>query len=474
MWLLPTFGRPERCRAFLEACRATGVTTPGLVIINGPRDSYPADLPLPNENWTVVATGSNLGFLGALNWAFETHPELAWYGLLNDDFTPETPQWDTLLLERLPSRGVVTSNDGWQAERRMAGAWIVDGELLRAVGYWAPPGLWHCFCDDLWEDLGRTFHLWHKALDVMVRHHHVFQDVNQRDATYSVGYAHMDADRARYEKWCAEERDAVYARVATLRGAKQKQVSLEGRALAIGTPAYGGQFDERYVKSLVYTVPALIQHGVFFWTITVPDESMVQRARNSIIWSFINETKATHLLFADADMGWRPNDVLRLLAHDYDVVGGAGPRKSEKESFCFRPIQNGAVDAETGCFEAETVGTGFMMIARRCIEKMIEAHPDWGFKHTDGQRHFNLFNPGIRGDDYWSEDYAFCMAWREMGGKVWVDPTIELEHVGRRVWTGALANSGQVRVIHHGDAAPSPDSSSAATVEDEPMKAAAQ
>lgn len=446
MWLLPTFGRPDRCQAFLDACAATGVTTPGLVIINGPLDSYPT-LRLPNEDWKVVATGSNIGFLAALNFGFHADPALPWYGLLNDDFTPETPGWDKLLVDAKPAHGIVTSNDGWQGDRRMAGAWVVDGELLRAVGYWAPEGLWHCFCDDLWEGIGKTFSLWVKQLDVMVRHHHTFQDAKLQDETYRTAYGSMDADRQRYDKWCREERDEVYARVAKLIGARQRVVSLAGRTLAIGTAAYGGQFDERYVKSIIYTVPTLIEHGVFFWTITVPDESMVQRARNSIIWSFINETQATHLLFVDADMGWRPQDVLRLLSHDYDVVGGAGPRKSDNPSFCFRPLQNGAVDLETGCIEVETVGTGFMMISRRCVERIIAERPELGFKHTDGNRHHALFQPGIQGDDYWSEDYAFCMLWRGMGGKVWVDATVELDHVGRKVWIGSLARSGLVKVM---------------------------
>ena len=35
MWFLITHKRPDRCLETLKACIATGVTTPGIVVVNG-------------------------------------------------------------------------------------------------------------------------------------------------------------------------------------------------------------------------------------------------------------------------------------------------------------------------------------------------------------------------------------------------------------------------------------------------------
>jgi hypothetical protein len=35
-----------------------------------------------------------------------------------------------------------------------------------------------------------------------------------------------------------------------------------------------------------------------------------------------------------------------------------------------------------------------------------------------------------------SEDISFCEKWRELGGKLYLDPSINLAHVGTKRWTG--------------------------------------
>jgi len=41
---------------------------------------------------------------------------------------------------------------------------------------------------------------------------------------------------------------------------------------------------------------------------------------------------------------------------------------------------------------------------------------------------------------YGGEDWNFCRRWRELGGAVWLDPTIELQHHGATVFAGRLAD----------------------------------
>ena len=37
---------------------------------------------------------------------------------------------------------------------------------------------------------------------------------------------------------------------------------------------------------------------------------------------------------------------------------------------------------------------------------------------------------------YLSEDYTFCRRWQKIGGNIWLDPDIKLNHVGQYVFSG--------------------------------------
>ena len=57
------------------------------------------------------------------------------------------------------------------------------------------------------------------------------------------------------------------------------------------------------------------------------------------------------------------------------------------------------------------------------------------------QNQIERFGNHIFEDGYkWGEDYSFCIRWRKIGGQVWVDPEIEMGHVGYKIFQGNLGN----------------------------------
>jgi len=241
----------------------------------------------------------------------------------------------------------------------------------------------------------------------------------------------------------------------------------------IATPCYGGQLMEPYFRSTVKLMTFFNQHQIPLAFGTIANESLVTRARNVLLAYFLN-SDFTHLLFIDADIEFQVEDVLKLYAADKDVVVGAYPKKgvawqrikdsvnkeptkdmTDKEiaaqgsdyavNFKFVDKDTKTVAVENGLVKLHDAGTGFMMIKREAILKLLKAYPelkynnDVNINNQQINNHFYaLFDTMIDPVDkrYLSEDYTFCRRWQEIGGDIWLDPSISLNHYGHFCFQG--------------------------------------
>ena len=184
-------------------------------------------------------------------------------------------------------------------------------------------------------------------------------------------------------------------------------------------------------------------------------ESLVSRARNASVAHFLEDEENTHLLFIDSDIIFEPEDVYRLIQAEKDVIAGMYPKKyivwdrlkkdpnAERVDF---PIGGEIKVTEDDFIESSYLPTGFLMIKREAILKLIAEHPELKYKNDiDGymggeDNFYNLFNAGIRNGIYESEDWGFCSLWKESGGQVLIHPDINLKHVGWHEYSGNLVN----------------------------------
>jgi hypothetical protein len=81
------------------------------------------------------------------------------------------------------------------------------------------------------------------------------------------------------------------------------------------------------------------------------------------------------------------------------------------------------------------------------LERMRDHHPEskFSFRECPGGVAWDLFEAYWETDENglrhkYGEDYSFCKRWRDMGGRVWVDPTISMGHLGTKIWKGRLAD----------------------------------
>jgi hypothetical protein len=159
-------------------------------------------------------------------------------------------------------------------------------------------------------------------------------------------------------------------------------------------------------------------------------------------------------MFIDADIEFDPEDVIRMLHEDKDILCGAYPLKAIPATSV---VHVESLEMKDERFlEARNAGTGFMMIKREVIEKMMESYPE--LKHQPGRNILKASSPVYKTEDilkytyalfdtnieemengvlqYLSEDYLFCRRWQKLGGKVLLDPEIKLNHIGAHVFRG--------------------------------------
>tara|TARA_B110000858_G_C17578592_1_gene370206 strand:+ start:62 stop:445 length:384 start_codon:yes stop_codon:yes gene_type:complete len=71
-------------------------------------------------------------------------------------------------------------------------------------------------------------------------------------------------------------------------------------------PCYGGQLTESTFMSYIRWGNTARQLGIDFTVETLTNESLISRARNTMVAKFLSNPDSTHLMFIDADIGWEP------------------------------------------------------------------------------------------------------------------------------------------------------------------------
>ena len=224
-------------------------------------------------------------------------------------------------------------------------------------------------------------------------------------------------------------------------GQQQIQVNIDylrQQRVHICMPCYGGMLTESTFMSYIKWSNTCRQLGLD-WTIeTMTNESLISRARNTLVAKFLNTPTSTHLMFIDADIGWEPWHLLVMLNADKDVIGGLYPMKTMPVKWVVNGFE-GAKE-EGPLQEVSKTGTGFMLIKRHVFEK-LNRHPavktfanDIGLPKELDPHMKTYFDTAVRENRYYSEDWTFCENWRDFGGEVWVDKRVLLKHTGTYVF----------------------------------------
>ena len=237
--------------------------------------------------------------------------------------------------------------------------------------------------------------------------------------------------------------------------------------MMIATPCYGNMLVRGYLHSVMQLKELLQMNGIRVDVNTIGNESLITRARNYFISIFLAEEKYTHIMFIDADITFNPASILRMVQSDKDVVGGCYPHKSinwdqikklgdvenlEAKSHTYvvniLQLEGNKIQVTNGFIPVSYVGTGFMMIKRGVVEKMVEKFPETKYindvrgydRGNNSETFYALFDCFIDpiSKRYLSEDFAFCQRWLNMSGEIWADITCDLVHTGSYEFKGSF------------------------------------
>jgi hypothetical protein len=238
--------------------------------------------------------------------------------------------------------------------------------------------------------------------------------------------------------------------------------------LVVATPCFGGQISVLYAASLFKLQQLVHRYRDLNLKVLFKDgDALITRARASLISQFLDDPSATHLLFVDADIGFEPEQVLRLLECgaqmcaaiypikriDWDkvksTIEAARPNPAAAAlKYVFEVDDANAMIARAGFVKVRYAGTGFLMIQRQALENMCARYPQLQFRRDHSSdaaiasdKRFALFECMIADDGtYLSEDFAFCKRWTDMGGEIWADLKSRLNHIGPMAFCGDLSS----------------------------------
>ena len=236
-------------------------------------------------------------------------------------------------------------------------------------------------------------------------------------------------------------------------------------SIYVATPAYGCKLCNSYMTSILQLQLECYKRKIQVCFDILGNESLVQRGRNVLTERF-RQSKATHLLFIDADIGFSTQSVFRLLDFDKDVVGCVYPKKYVNWKLVEEKVKKGDAEpihqqgldfninivgrqaqVDSGFVKVLDTATGFLLLTRSCIERVAAANPqlqctnDIINESMNVKEYCAVFDCMICPESrrYLSEDYSFMRRSQALGIEVWVDVVSPLSHTGSIIVQGDIS-----------------------------------
>lgn len=229
--------------------------------------------------------------------------------------------------------------------------------------------------------------------------------------------------------------------------------------ITIATPMYGGNCSGPFTIALLSLVKSLEREGHIVRFSALYNESLINRARNSLTNIFIN-SDSDKLVFIDGDQSFDTEGTMKMILEDVDIIGAPVPLKTinwenakaailrgedpmkytAKYNINFKNAEDRQKvrDGYQEKLPVVHIGTGLMAVKREVFEKMMPITD----KYIVGREVTGIGEANSYVYNFWSievdkesqvllsEDYYFCKKWSELGGEIYVAPYVKTKHYG--------------------------------------------
>ena len=201
------------------------------------------------------------------------------------------------------------------------------------------------------------------------------------------------------------------------------------RRVAICSPTRNRPHDA-FIEALERSVPYLDAAGFDHAAVFEVGCPYISGARCTLLGKAL-AWGATDIVFIDDDVSWQPEDLVRLVETEGDVVCGTYRYKIEEPKFMGVPyVGHGGhplVRAD-GCVHMMAAPAGFLRVSRETVKRFRDHFPDLAIGDAKTGENVDIFNHGAYMGVWFGEDYAMCRRLGDMGIDVWCIPTLNLVH----------------------------------------------
>lgn len=187
---------------------------------------------------------------------------------------------------------------------------------------------------------------------------------------------------------------------------------------------------QQTLDSIAASIPLLDAAGINHYMVSEVGCPYISCARSTMLRKAL-DAKADVIVFIDHDVSWKPEDLLKLIETEGEVVAGLYRFKKDEEHY-MGVYDDAAADGSLnvradGSIKATRIPAGFMKVTSGAVNRFMTAYPQlcYGQKYN---LHVDLFNHGAIDGAWWGEDYAFSKRWCEIGGDIWVIPDMDINH----------------------------------------------
>jgi len=210
------------------------------------------------------------------------------------------------------------------------------------------------------------------------------------------------------------------------------------------TPSLSGP-TAPYIKALEDSIPLIKAAGWEEGYAEIVACPYISAARATMLRAAL-DAKADVIVFIDYDVSWRPEDLLKLIETEGDVVAGTYRCKTEEGptaefymgTWETNPDFTPVVRASDGAISAKIIPAGFLKVTKEAVDSFMVAYPELCYGPMYHQS-VDLFNHGVHERIWWGEDYSFARRWKEKCGDIWLVPDLSIDHHAKdKVYEGNL------------------------------------